>query len=354
MPQLHHDGSPSRSPTGRNPVICIAENRLSCEPGVRLLIASLTHHSPTLRVELIYPGVGPDFQQWVAGHPQVRLNAHRLRGEWLAFNIKPQVMLTLLDQGYDDVLWIDSDIIVTADVRTLYDDAAQGAMIVTEEAMCSNRYDGDARRARAWGLEIGRRLPFELNTGVIGVTAEQRPLLHHWQEVLESPQFAAALRQPWDQRPIYFMGDQEVLTALLCSKPFADVPLHILRRGRDIIQFFGPAGYTVPERIRHLLLGPPTFIHAQGHKVWLPEPPAHSRRDRIFRAYQRKSPYIVAARPYRSVLEDTGWLGPVDAGHTAPAKRSFRKASLTGLSTALLVDAMRYVRWAHTGGEPRR
>ncbi len=44
-------------------------------------------------------------------------------------------------------------------------------------------------------------------------------------------------------------GDQDVLTALLTSTEFADIPLKMLRRGKDIVQFDGVWGYTTTERL---------------------------------------------------------------------------------------------------------
>lgn len=45
------------------------------------------------------------------------------------------------------------------------------------------------------------------------------------------------------------LGDQDVLTALLTSKEFSEIPIHILRKGRQILQFNGIYGYAVAERI---------------------------------------------------------------------------------------------------------
>ena len=49
-------------------------------------------------------------------------------------------------------------------------------------------------------------------------------------------------------------GDQDVLTALLGSERYAGIPMNVLERGRDIVMNFGPAGYTVMERLRNLRL----------------------------------------------------------------------------------------------------
>ena len=65
------------------------------------------------------------------------------------------------------------------------------------------------------------------------------------------------------------ISDQDVLTALLASEEFAWVPLRFLLRGKDIVQYFGPYGYTLRERLIHLSGRRPAFIHSQGPKPWL-------------------------------------------------------------------------------------
>src|SRR5262249_5971923 len=62
---------------------------------------------------------------------------------------------------------------------------------------------------------------------------------------------------------------QDALTALLASQEYANVPLKILKRGKDIIQYFGSHGYTISERLSNVVFGAPTFIHSQGPKPWI-------------------------------------------------------------------------------------
>ncbi len=89
----------------------------------------------------------------------------------------------------------------------------------------------------------------------------------------------------WYERPVHMLGDQDVLTALLTSSEFSDIPLHMLRRGPDIIQFDGVWGYSIPERITNLLGWGPTFIHAGAAKPWLVklaiERPASKHQDAL-------------------------------------------------------------------------
>lgn len=338
----------------RKPVICVAENRTWCEPGIRLLIASLARHSPDLTIELFYPVAPASFVEWVANYPRVRLNSLTLPEPWRGWNIKPEALLALLNGGYDDVLWVDTDIIVAKDINLIYRGLSMDTLVVAEEALCSSHYDGDAMRARLWGLEIGRALPFQLNGGVVGFTKRHIEFLEDWRKVLNSDEYLEAQKLPWDKRPRHFMADQEVLTAMLCGKQYASLPLHFLYRGKSIIQYFQANCYTLRERFYNLTRGMPFFIHSQGHKVWTPLPEVSGFKAKSLNLYQRMSPYIFEARNYRDVLEDTRWLEPQSAMDRALTAMSLGKAPLGGLPIAILNDAFRHIKWAHKGGEPRR
>jgi len=318
----------------RTPVICVAENRTWCEPGIRLLIASLAKHSPNLTVELFYPVAPASFTQWLSQYPSVKLNSMTLPEPWRGWNIKPEAMLALLNAGYDDVLWVDTDIIVAKDINLIYQGLSMDTVVVAEEALCSSHYDGDAMRARLWGLEIGRALPFQLNGGVVGFTKKHVGFIEEWRRVLNSDEYLEAQKLPWDQRPRHFMADQEVLTAMFCGQQYADLPLRFLYRGKDIIQYFQANCYTLRERFQNLRNGMPFFIHSQGHKVWTPLPSARGFKAKALNLYQRMSPYIYEARHYREVLEDTQWLDP-----QSPMDRFFNvisigQAPLAGLPIA--------------------
>ena len=338
----------------RRPVICLAEDRSWCEPGVRLLVASLARHSPDIPVELFYPPADSAFKAWLARFPQVSLNKFRLTEPWRGWNVKPEALLTLLAAGFDDVLWVDTDIVVARDVGGIFADLSIDTMVVAEEALCSSHYDGDAMRARLWGLDVGRALRFQLNGGVVGVTSRHVGLVERWRDVLNSPEYLEAQKLRWDLRPRHFMADQEVLTALLCSSEFSKIPLRYLTRGRDIVQYFGSACYTLRERATNVLRGPPVFIHSQGHKAWTPLPRPDGIKTSLLNLYQRMSPYVGEARKYRDELPDPSWLKPSTTGDRILSGMSFGAAPLAGLPIAIVNDLYRWVRWAHTGGEPRR
>ncbi len=293
-------------------IVCIAEDRKSFEVPVKLLVLSLAKHCPSLPVEIFYPAASDSFSAWLTKLPHAKLSATRLSKD-NGWNIKPQVLLALLHAGHEEVLWIDSDIIVTRDFRDTLGELTRNTMAVTEEALWGSYSDANAWRAERWGLDIGRSLPFTLNTGVMRVTKAHIPLLTAWQQLLDSETYRDAQRLETAQRPGHMFGDQDVLTALLSSKEFSDIDIKYLRRGSDIIQYFGLSGYTCIERLQNAMNGPPCFVHSQVFKPWVKfERPrdVENVRDLFDTLYLDLSPYTLAAAKYKSELGESpahGW-----------------------------------------------
>jgi hypothetical protein len=338
--QREHRAAIDSAPSSGSPTICIAENRGWCEPGVRLLIASLERHSPSLGIDLFFPEPSDAFRHWLHAFPQVSLNRYILLGDWNGYDIKPAAMLTLMQHGHEDVVWIDSDIIVTRDIAPLVADLPRTMIVASEEALCSNYDDTDALRTRLWEMEVGRTLPFTINTGVIRLTSAHGGLIEAWTALLHSDVYRAAQSRPWNERPCHLLGDQEVFSALLSSRKFAHFPVHLLRRGVDIIQFFGSLGYTVRERLQNLRR-PPAFIHAQGQKPWASSGRPDRHRASFLAAYRSLSPYIVAAREYRTMLDDATWTSPHRPAAILFTALGAGRAPLVGLPHAVVADVVR-------------
>jgi len=325
-------------------IICIAEDRECCEPGLKLLILSLDKHCRELPVIVFYPPAGAAFRSWVGSYPQVTVHTAPLPGAH-GWNVKPQAILHLMDQGYDQIVWIDSDIIVNRDFTRMLNELPPSVLAITEEALWGAHEDPDCLRARLWGFDAGRNLPFTLNTAVLRVTRLHYGLLGKWREILESEQYRTVQQKSWIDRPVHMVGDQDVLTAILSSAEYAQIPLRILARGKEIIQFFGLYGYTMHERALRLVHGRPYFIHSQGIKPWLEGWHAAAPmglRKYIESVYLDLSPYTIAASSFRTRLDcDSKWM-------TAHYKLSaiMRGAAmwympLVGLPIALVSDLMR-------------
>jgi hypothetical protein len=329
-------------------VICITEDRTREEIAVKLLLMSLARHCPNARIKLTYPPATPPFIEWLQRIPGCELSTARIAGS-SGWNVKPYALLDLLAQGHDEVWWLDSDIIVEGDFTERYRGVPSDSLLVCEEALYG-AYRDDGERTRGWGFPVARSLPYSLNTGVMRVSGAHVPLLNRWKDLLENDAYRAAQKDYWHKRPVHLMGDQDVLTALLGTEPFARLPIHVLQRGRDILQYFGFSAYTTRERLGNLLRGMPPFIHCQGWKPWSVLVGASQARDfkaRLQNLYIELSPYSYAAEHYRDGLgEPLPWLE-----NPSTAARIFRmlglgRPALTGLPLAALIDLIRVAKAA--------
>lgn len=325
-------------------IVCIAEDRISEESAVRLLLLSLAKHCLDIQIILYFPPATDEFKTWLMRLPQVNLRCTTF-SEALGWNVKPYALLALLEEGHQEVWWIDSDIIVTRDFRRPIGKLTDSTLVVTEDALFGF-YQDDSYRARAWGLEVGRLLPFCLNTGVVRVTQYHIPLLQRWQQLMKDEAYLKAQTLPYNCKPFHMFGDQDVLTALLASREFSDIPLKILHRGRDIIQYFGPAGYTLQERFLNLIKGLPPFIHSQGEKPWYRQKTPPQWQD-FFQYLQyvrlEVSPYNCVAFSYKQqVGKDIDWLICSSRLGKLFSMMGFGNASLTGMPLAVIYALWRF------------
>jgi hypothetical protein len=158
--------------------VCIAEDRPSEEVAVKLLVLSITKHCPDVEVVLTFPPATDNFKSFISRFPHVELRTSPIPGPY-GWNVKPQALLQLLQEGRDEVWWIDSDIILTCDFRRQLGDFSPSTLLVCEESLYSplGGYRDDGRRTKAWKFKVGRSLPFCLNSGVMRATRNHIPLL---------------------------------------------------------------------------------------------------------------------------------------------------------------------------------
>ncbi len=326
--------------------ICIVEDREACEPCLRLLLLSLRLHCPETPVNLFYSAGNAAFLEWVRQHPQVRVHTSALPTGH-GWNIKPDAIMYLLRAGFNEVIWIDSDVIVTRNISPTFSSLSSSTFAATEHTLGKERDDANGRRASLWHLPVGRILPSALNSGVLRVTNQHERLLERWRELLASERYRQCQTEPWDSRPVHMLGDQDVLTALLTSKEFSDIPLWVLQRGKDIIQFDGVWGYTLAERIRNLLGDGPTFIHSCAGKPWAEEWASVSGlRDYVKMVYLDLSPYTLSAIRFRHQLGlANGWMEPHFKLSRFLRGLAGDHAAAAGLPMAVLADCARVARY---------
>lgn len=325
-------------------IVCVSEDRKSSETSLKLLLLSLAEHCRDIPVKLAYAAADEDFRAWLNACPQVSLVGAG-GGSGGGWNVKPRALLALLESGHDDVVWLDSDLIVTRDFRAHFGALDDRTIVLTEEALFGTYADPDAMRARMWGFEVGRSFPFVANTAVIRVTRRHIPLLRAWDQLLNADIYRSAQRLPWSERPAHMFGDQDVISALLTSTGFAAVPVKFMMRGPDIIQYFGLSGYTCGERFSHLIGGRPAFVHSQVFKPWikfLHARRAENLRDLVDALYLDLSPYTLAARRYRrSLPAGERWMEPHSILASVLRAVGFWHPPLVGAPIAALADLVR-------------
>lgn len=303
------------SPQGSS-VIVLYEDRPGSLTGLKLAALSLAKTSPGCLIHAIVPGASERFRSWATDRGIIVADVpESLRAT--GWDVKPSVLMHMLDTVADLVLWVDTDVIATQTIGRLLDQHPAETLVAAEEYYWGH-HQGSTARTTTLGLDVGRVLPRSINSGVLRVARCHRRLLADWAEALATPEYAAAQATPIARRRVAYLGDQEVLGGLLGSRRYADLPLAQLRRGVDIAQCFGPSGFTVRERwgARHTL---PTFVHAMGRKPWSRPPPASGALGaRIGAAWENShldlTPYLEAAHPYLAELDEPAdWANPVTA-----------------------------------------
>lgn len=288
--------------------ICTYEDRPGNFVGIQLLALSLAQHCPDCVLEVTSPVLTEDFRAWAGYQSNVVIGADidpSVRG----YDIKPTLLLRALDRGDRQVIWIDADVLVTADFRELYDEVDETTLVVSQEFFWGAPA-GDAYRCRAWKLPVGRTLPFSVNSGFIRVTPHHRGLLADWSALMKNEQYRQAQNTPWRKRPVHFLSDQEVLMALLESSSHTGIDVYYLLRGCDIIMTSGSAGYTLGERVRNSFIYGrklPPLIHALGPKPWQQAHyvggPFRNPIRYMEQVHTQVSPYTHAAREYARELD---------------------------------------------------
>ena len=333
-------------------IVCISEDRPSQLIGVQLLVLSLLRHCPGVRIHLSCPNAPQTFEEWARSVPGAEMAATKPETSGLGWNVKPDVLLECLEAGHDEVVWMDSDVLVNADFRTTFASSAPEVVVATEDS-----YWGQAQgwpgRTELWGLRHSRTLETVVNTAILRVTSHHVALLHAWKKLLSHPKYLCAQALPNIQRSLHMVGDQDAFTALLASQQFSAVPVRLLQRGTEIAHCYGPAGYRPSERLRSLTRGQPMFFHSMGLKPWYVDDyraaaPSRTIPTRLRHYYDQihldLSPYSLVARTYQDELDRPTWI---DA-RTVPGKamRAVARTSpvFTELPLAMLDSVVRTFR----------
>ena len=296
-------------------LVVIYEDRPTAFVGVQLATLSLARHSPQLQVRAIVPGASDQLVEWAACVPSLELVTTRDGIDGESWNVKPSVLLSAFREGHDQVLWFDSDMIVTGDLGARLAAIPDAAIVATEEYFWGHA-QGVSSRTTGLGLDVGRSFPATVNTCLLRVSRSHIPLVEHWSAVLSSEDYLAVIGRRATRRPLHFGSDLHVFTGLLGSTTYADIQVTQLRRGVEIAQCYGASGWTVTERWR-ARRELPLVLHAMGAKPWDTVDPLAARRLRsraraaFEAAHQDLTPYVAEASEYRGqFIGNDAWLRP--------------------------------------------
>lgn len=290
-------------------LVCLYEDRPNQVAGLKILLLTLEQYCPTWPIRLRFPGIADSLRIWLKRSTQVSLYEEKLSLSG-SYNVKPAVLLDGLAGGNQTCLWLDTDVFVNGNLDFIAAVPSE-TIVVTQDPW--EYPDGSTHRCGTWGLKSGRSLPGALNTSIVRVTQYHERLLRAWQSLVLTERYLQEQEKPAIQRNQHMLGDQDALSALLASQEFSSIPVRRLMHSAEILQHHGAGAYGPMQRWLNLIHGMPPLIHAMGSvKPWkMPAKPnlLHSPRDYYERTYLELSPYVHAARKFRSVLdEEVGWL----------------------------------------------
>jgi hypothetical protein len=241
-------------------------------------------------LHLTVPDAPTKVREWAASRPEVELSTEKLP-ELSGWNIKPSLLLQELNAGWEEALWLDSDMIVSQPISKVVQRYSRSALLLAEEWT-------DALPlaiAEGWGLKSKRPISV-VNNCFVRVTQEHRPMMERWLTMLHDPRYRAAQAMPYDERPKHFLHDGWPLIALLESEEFAGVEYDFIRRNGEIAQCAGSSGYRPTHRILDAFRGLPALIHGLGRKPWEPAGAEGGAQRLLLDLATDVSPYVLASR----------------------------------------------------------
>ncbi len=290
-------------------VYCTAEDRSDCDTGVKLLALSFSERCSAGSLVIFHKNPSAGLLQWLNKYPRVIVRPWLARGE--GWNCKPEALLTMLDEGFSRVVWLDTDLMLSRDPTPFFVSLDPATFVASQEPL-SVPHQGTEIRVRAWQEEVGQSFSSTLNSCVIHASPVHRPLLEAWRDWLDDARYRDWFKIPQPERPFYVKGDQDVLNVVVGSKRFRDSKVRLLESGTEIIHSGGALYFGIVERLRYLQRGNPYFIHAIAMKPWVMLGTDANLKGAYW-AYrklaQEVSPFVALSRAYRDQLgESTDWL----------------------------------------------
>jgi hypothetical protein len=289
-------------------VVCY-EDRVEALVGVKLLALSLQACSPGVPLYFFSPRAKvPDaFRNWVASRAPSVLMKDVSPGTGHGWSAKPFVLREMLVAGHSEVLWIDSDIIVTQDIRPRFAALPEGTLSVS-----SHPGNSDPTRATVWGFSIKKRLSKPINTCLIRVTPLHMPLIDTWIRLTQEPIFRDSQRLEFSKRPSALFSDQDLLEGILMSDvlpPKYQPDLDFVKNGTEILH----GGAVSLKQLISISYELPMFVHGHGLKPWNLQYISGVHRQKLKYVCLELSLFCWVAQRYAASLDDPAlklWIRP--------------------------------------------
>jgi hypothetical protein len=289
-------------------VVCY-EDRPEAFVGVKLLALSLQEYSADVSLHFFAPrGEVPDaFRNWVASRaPNVLIN-NVSPGVERGWSVKPVVLREMLTAGHSEVLWIDSDIIVTQDIRPRFAALSKGTLSIS-----SHPGNSDPARATVWGFSVNRPLAMPINTCLIRVTPAHVRLIDRWIGLTQEPIFRDAQRMEFSNRPTPLFSDQDLLEGILMSEALPakyQTDLDFVKPGTEILH----GGAVSLKQLMSIGYDLPMFVHGHGLKPWNLQYISRVQRQKLKYVCLELSLFCRVAQRYAASLDEPSlnlWMYP--------------------------------------------
>lgn len=286
---------------------CVNEDRREYLVCLQVLLLSIRSKMPAANVHLFECESVCLLKPWLLEHDikvTIHPQAHSIRG----WGIKPFLLRQLLDEGLPRVTWLDADMIMLRGIDRIIETSPDSELLVTQEPGCS--LENQAARALVWGDTPRRTFPSSLNSCVVKVSTQHRPLLDLWCDRIQQPLFQDAQKLPASTRPASLLSDQDILEGLLIGR-FAETPCSFLKINTQIIQEFWMHDYPLRARLKNAFSPQsPYLLHGQGPKPWEVIPPLNKTPE--LRPYRQVSAYAAGCRKFTRHLDPRhkSWLSP--------------------------------------------
>jgi hypothetical protein len=283
--------------------VCAYEDRAAAMDSLILMGESLCAVDRDVSLHLTVPETPDSVRAWAQRRPEVVVSTTQPAGV-TGWDVKPWLLLQELNEGRQEALWLDDDVIVTSALSSLVRQFPPDSLIVAEEWVQTEPIPV----SHYWGMPLGRAIPM-INNCFIRATQAHRPLLERYLKMVRDPRYRAAQALPFERRPLHLLHDGWLLIALLQSEEFSRVDFACLRRGRHIAQCAGSSGYRPHDRLLDLFRGLPPLIHGLGRKPWEPVKSGGSSERFLVDLATDVSPYVLAGRRVaRSLNMHKEWL----------------------------------------------